>query len=363
MRTTRLFELLATTVAGAAGAACGLVEPCPHEVVDRQFDVAIEAAALCESLPTQWHEELALIECRKLCRDDRVTSCRFDRAYRSAREAQFEEPRDAGLGPAGTCPLPPRVPDRIAIKCVESHTEGAYRSGCPIEGRRPAGFESNARASDSSSSLAGYLARCAALEAASIVAFDRLGVELEAHGAPELLRAQTHAAREDEVRHARDVRALAQRYGADVIAVDMPHAPEPREPREPRGMLAIALENVVEGVVRETFGAAVALHKAAYAREPPVKHVMAAIAIQESRHAELAFALDLWFRARLTRVETARLDHARADAIAALRSELRELDIEPDLAQAAGLPSLDTAHAIVDALTRSLWCPLLATAA
>ncbi len=346
MRTTPLFELLATAVAGAAGAACGLVEPCPHEVVDRQFDVAAEAAALCESLPAKWHEDLALSECRKLCRDDRITKCRYDRAYRSAFEALSEEARDASA--AATCPLPPRVPDRVAIHCVESHTEGAYRSGCPIEGRRPAGFVSVARASDS---LARYLTQCAELEAASIVAFDRLGAELAAHGAPEMLRARTRAAREDERRHARDVGALAQRYGAEVIEADVSDA------REVRCLLAIALENVVEGVVRETFGAAVAIHKGAYARELSVKDVMASIAIEESRHAELAFALDEWFRARLTRGDNARLDQARAEAIAALRKEVGDLRIEPDLARAAGVPSPKTAHAMLDSLTQSLWRP------
>jgi hypothetical protein len=43
----------------------------------------------------------------------------------------------------------------------------------------------------------------AQLEAASIVAFDRLARELDAHGAPAELVAEARRAKTDEVRHAR----------------------------------------------------------------------------------------------------------------------------------------------------------------
>ena len=79
-------------------------------------------------------------------------------------------------------------------------------------GRRPAGLaaESELR----SGHPAGLLfAAAARLEAASVPAFAHLARELRAHGAPLTLVDGALQARRDEVRHTRQMRALARRFG------------------------------------------------------------------------------------------------------------------------------------------------------
>ena len=58
--------------------------------------------------------------------------------------------------------------------------------------------------------------------------------------------------------------------------------------RAPRRPVEIARENAEEGCVRETFGALLAAHQAAYACDPEVREVMTRIAGDELRHAALA---------------------------------------------------------------------------
>ena len=352
---TSLFELLVTAVAGAAGAACGLVEAdCPRRVVDKTFDFAVDPAALCEGRRTTSIGDVSSAECRKLCNDARVTECRYGAEYRAAVTALLEESQsDGGVRSVHeVCPLPPRVPERIALTCTVSHAEGHYQSGCPIEGRRPAGYDSEPLRSSASATVvdavARYLVECARLESASIVAFERLEVELTNLYAPATLLARTRSARADEVRHARDVAALAARFGGVVAPIVVPAFDGVRT------VFAMALENVIEGVVRETFGAAIAIHRSAYAADPTVREAMTAIAVDECCHASLAFALDEWFRARLGPDEIARLDGAVRDAIDSLY-ESAAIDPAPELATALGLASASTARAILDRIGHSVW--------
>ena len=88
----------------------------------------------------------------------------------------------------------------------------------------------------------------AALEAASVPAFERLSAELALHGAPSALVARALEARDDERRHAALVVALARRYGAERGAVRRSALPL-------RSLRAVAEENGVEGCVHETFAA------------------------------------------------------------------------------------------------------------
>src|SRR5262245_44328737 len=72
-----------------------------------------------------------------------------------------------------------------------------------IGGRRPAGLAERRSASLASGTAGAYFAELARLEAASVVAFRRLGDELRAWGAPARLTRAATRARRDEVRHAR----------------------------------------------------------------------------------------------------------------------------------------------------------------
>ncbi|MES2637927.1 MAG: ferritin-like domain-containing protein [Myxococcota bacterium] len=176
------------------------------------------------------------------------------------------------------------------------------------EGRRPAGL---ARARLPGSGAARWLARAAHAEAASVPAFARLARELVEHGAPAALVDAARSAARDEVRHARVMGGLARAHG-----VTPPRARVRAVPN--RALAAIALENAVEGCVNETWAAVVALHQAREAQDPRVAEAMAAIAVDEARHAELAHAVHVWVLPRLAPTERRRVVAARRAAVRSL---------------------------------------------
>ena len=178
-----------------------------------------------------------------------------------------------------------------------------------------------------------------------MTAFERLADELREHGAPAALRAAALTAAEDERRHAEAMTAQARRFGAAVVAVAV-------QPPTPRSLLALACENAVEGCVRETWAALLALHQAQVAADPEVRAMMAVIADEERRHAELAWAIDAWARTRLSGVEVAELDAARTEAAVRLRPNLEPPEA---LADSLGLPRLARAAPMWQTLAAALW--------
>jgi rubrerythrin len=186
-----------------------------------------------------------------------------------------------------------------------------------------------------------WLARAAALEAASVPAFRILAGELRAHDAPSVLVEEALRSAEDETRHARVMHSLARRFGAVSAHVEL-------EPRQVRSLEAIAVENAIEGGVRERYGAQVALLQAQRASDAEMRAVFAAIAPDELRHAELAAAVDRWARERLPMHARRRVDEARAIAIA----ELARASDEPAQALRAtlGLPDATRAQELIAAL-------------
>lgn len=146
-------------------------------------------------------------------------------------------------------------------------------------------------------------------------AFARLARELHALQAPAAFSSAAMRALADEVRHTRLMGALAQRFGARVVAPAI-------APMSERSPLAIALENAVEGCVRESYGALLAQHQAATANDPEIKQVMSMLAQDEARHALLAWQVAAWLEPRLTQVEQGQLAEVRAAALAQLSAEL-----------------------------------------
>jgi hypothetical protein len=213
-------------------------------------------------------------------------------------------------------------------------------------GRRPVQVEFGANAGGTAA--AAYLGACAALEAASVPAFRRLARELEEADAPPTLAAGAITAARDEVRHARAMRALAARHGGALSSVTVPTA-------SPRSLAALAQDNAAEGCVRETFGALVAHLQACTAADPVVRAVMAEVAQDETRHAELAWAIEAWAFTRLDRGARRSALEARAAAVAALRSATIEGSADPETSRVLGLPSAALASALIDELGGTLW--------
>jgi len=154
------------------------------------------------------------------------------------------------------------------------------------------------------------LAAMAYLEAVSVHAFDRLERELEMHRAPATLLREARRARRDEVRHTAMTTCLARRHGAS------PRLPDAPAPARTRTLYEVALENAVEGCIRETYGAVQGLIEAQTSRDVTMRRAMRSIANDECRHAELAWAVHAWALPRLSEDERRAVKRAMKDAVA-----------------------------------------------
>ena len=208
--------------------------------------------------------------------------------------------------------------------------------GCAV-GRLPAG-RCRRRLARAAHPVGAFLAEVAQLEAAAVPAFDQLAGDLRRHGAPRPMIAAALRARRDEVRHARVTRRLAARYGTRVIA--------PRIESSARADFeAVAADNLVEGCVRETFGALVAHLQARRAADPVLRRALGTIAADETRHAALSWSMHEWARARMPVAARRRLARHGAQAVQRLSHELTGAHPEA-VYRLAGMPRPDEAKAL-----------------
>jgi len=281
-------------------------------------DVTVSSAEACRlaSKPAQPTYPGAGNEvfCPSSCAEN--NACTIDKAYFQAFAAA--NPAVDASAPDGGAPTCPQVASgQVAVHC-----------GTFCEGRRTAGV---AEQEAKTGSLGEYFATCAYLEATSVIAFERMYVELEAHRAPRELLGRVMRARAEEVRHTELTSSLARAHGEE------PCLPK-REPHGAvRSLFEIARENAVEGCVRETYGAALALLRASRAEDSGVREVAREIAQDEVRHAELAWDVAAWITLRLSNEERARIAGDVRDAVAELSRGDSEPARSPALA-AAGMP-------------------------
>jgi len=198
----------------------------------------------------------------------------------------------------------------------------------------------------SGDAVAQHLAHLAWLEAAAVIAFERLALDLSEHNAPQALIDRALAAAVDEVDHAERMGAAARSYGGTVPAVEV-------APRQERCLFDIALENATEGCVRETFGVVDALYRAQQAPTEALRALFARIAEDESRHAQLSWDIAAWAEAQLTADERAEIAAAREQAHARLVGALSTE--RPDtVAMQLGAPTPNVAVAMARTLQREL---------
>jgi hypothetical protein len=211
------------------------------------------------------------------------------------------------------------------VRREEQDRQAGFESCHPHpRGRAPEGFVA-------SRFVPGSFADAAHYEAASVVVFRQLAVDLRGHGAPEELAVRAEVAAADEARHAEIMHALARRYGR----AGRSELPAPGPPQPPRALLAIALENVREGCVREAFAALETLYQAQNAAATEVREALAPVASEELAHAELAFAVHDWLASRLGPAE-------RAACRVQVETALAQLDAAPQSAVEYGLPTAET---------------------
>lgn len=351
----QLARLLAAIVAlpglAAVGVACS---SCPYTEVVKAKDIPLDQAAACQRATAIYQTSNVPPEsCATACGDTAFNVCFLDQAYV---QAFFDANSQQGAGGSGggggggsggvgktVCPI---LTGTLTCQVIETH--GEFGPGCPIDGRRPAGL---VEPRVEGSVIGSYLATAAHLEAASIVAFKILHAELERLGAPRSLLDDVLSAEADEVRHTAVMTRLAAKYGALV--------PEPEVASSgPRAVPAIAIENAVEGVVREAFGAAVALFQANHAADPAIRAAMQVIADDECAHASLAFRAAGFLDQHLGAAERERVEASKQEAMRDLFASL----VEPDAAlrRLAGLPSVDESRQILEGMVITLWSAPLA---
>jgi hypothetical protein len=320
---------------------------CPHTVELRGFDLELaehDACVLANHAPGCFSTSCQPTgpQCAPACGDPAVNACRLPSDYLRP----FRSAPDGGLacGNSGAT---------VSLHCAVTVIQGTKQSGCPVEGRRPAGLVEDGRG-HSPLSLGAYFAECAWLEAASVIAFRDLTIALRSLDAPASLVEACAAAAREETRHVQLAEALAARFEGQPRRVSVSVA-------KPRSIFDLALENAVEGVVRETFGAAVALWRAEHATDPEVKATMREIAEDECGHAELALRIASFLDDRLTADERSTIERARH---AAARELVMSLD-EPTavIVDVAGVPSREDARALLEGLAEHVWCGPSALAA
>ncbi len=255
--------------------------------------------------------ELPLEECKRLCGSPgKLTGCRVH-PMRSG-----EQPGNSG-------------PTGRALVCDQI-------SSCP-GGRAPSEVDLSAPLRGPSHEAV-FWAAVARMEAVSVGSFLRLARELAAHGAPVAMIHRAARAAEEERRHAQLTARLAAQLGAE-----LPEVPEVS--LEVRELDAVALENEVEGCVRERWSAAIVGHQAAGAPH------LAPIARDEAEHARLSQQVSSWARSALGAAGARRLTSAGDEAREQL---LAELAARGDAAfeRGLGLPTAERAHDLALAVLR-----------
>ena len=217
-------------------------------------------------------------------------------------------------------------------------------TSCAV-GRRPEGYV--LAPGTTTSSLGDYFAVVSELEAASVDAFLILRDELAEHGAPQDLVAGAERAARDEVRHARMTARVAKRNGGAA------KAPPTIARRPQRSLEEIAVENAIEGCVRETYGAVTAMWQAERAEDPGVRALMKRIAVDETRHAALAWSVSKWMKSQLSEEACARVDQAMRSTVHALSQEVSSSGA--DLTRSAGLPTAAEAQKLLGAMRDVVW--------
>jgi hypothetical protein len=105
------------------------------------------------------------------------------------------------------------------------------------------------------------------------------------------------------------MRRLAQRRGG------VPRCPDKPAFALVRSLARVALENGVEGCVRETYGALQNFIDALASPDAEIRQAVRRIGNDECRHAELAWAIHAWALPQLSRNERARVEEAMREAI------------------------------------------------
>jgi hypothetical protein len=140
---------------------------------------------------------------------------------------------------------------------------------------------------------------------------------------------------------------VARRHGGSVTAPRVAAAGV-------RPLREIALENAIEGCVRETYGAAEGLFQSRAASDPRIRRAMRRISADETRHGALSFAVASWLDTRLGPRDRRQIRDAQVAEVEALGRRVGRRRA-PELVALAGVPTPAQAETIVSRLRATLW--------
>lgn len=333
-----LTKLRSTRSQGWAEGSCGPPSGETHYLVYTRGDevgTAVDAAGVVAMLaPIDSEEEARLVLLASYGIALQCTESPGRSGIRKNADGSYEV-----VAVYGGCPTARsrfRIETSGAISTVASQDDG---QSCSC-GRRFEGLDEGP-SGGASIGLGAYFAELAYLEAASVTAFRRFASELGDLGAPRAFVERAHAARRDEIRHAAVMAQLARRFGGRPGAVSA-------LPARRRTAYEIALENAVEGCVRETYGALVAAYQARTAADDEIRAVMTEVARDEAEHAALAHDVAAWLEPRLLPAERRAIADAKARAIDGLYATLAPA--EGGVRRDAGHPDVEVASRLVAAL-------------
>ncbi|MGE0792248.1 MAG: hypothetical protein AB7S26_41630 [Sandaracinaceae bacterium] len=218
------------------------------------------------------------------------------------------------------------VIDAEQIECMTMEVR------CPPAGRPPAGALAGfaARRARSTPSTR-WLASAAVMEAASIIAFDELARDLDAHRLPTRLVDDALVASADEASHTRHMTlALGARIGATRIRVGVERSPI-------RTFEALAIGNVVDGCAGEAWAAIEAAAQAELAVAGDIRSRMRTIAADEAQHALLSFTIGDAIGRRAGSEAVRQLEHAHERAMAELYAGLASQEPDAELGRLGGV--------------------------
>ncbi len=180
------------------------------------------------------------------------------------------------------------------------------------------GIFDEVRSSDQRERLSKYYAQVGLMEHAAVAAFARLAMQLMSLGAPSELVELAIQAQRDEIGHARLAFGLATELASVPVG---PGALLIEGSLDNVNLEHIAYTTVVEGCVGETIAALEAAELKERASTPTLRGLLDQIALDESRHAHLAWKVVVW----LLKVGGASTRHAVSrgfhDALLRTRSE------------------------------------------
>lgn len=298
--------------AGTALRGCPCPAPVFHAPVPYTQTIVVDGDTTLDSNPASW-----TTFCQEICgmgssecyvrvqtTDGNslpaATTCSKDIYTQQANPALTAEPWKSlcttSCGEEQNCLIGPDTAqnNKIMVNCV------SWWENC-AGGRSSEGIEV-AELPSQDPSFGAWLGRMATLEAESIPAFRRLAQELAALGAPRKLRRKASRSRRDEKRHARTMTSLARRHGNEPAKVI-----NAKQRLTLRSLEEVALENAVEGCIRETYGAWQAFTQSRESSDAEFRAIMGRIAQDEMRHANLAWEIHHWAMNRLDREQQERI--------------------------------------------------------